>query len=86
MSCNYPAGMSRADLIHVGAIYDPDEPPTWFEELINDEYATDLQDLWDEFTGYEAVIDGLYTMEEAASWFIEYHPEAINEDCRELAA
>lgn len=83
---NYPAGMSRADLIHVGAIDDPDEPPTWFEELINDEYATDLQDLWDEFTGYEEVIDGLYTMEEAASWFIEYHPEAINEDCRELAA
>lgn len=86
MSCNYPAGMSRTDLIHVGAIYDPDEPPTWFEELINDEYATDLQDLWDEFTGYEEVNDGPYTMEEAASWFIEYHPEAINEDCRELAA
>lgn len=86
MSCNYPAGMSRADLIHVGAIDDPDEPPTWFEELISDEYTTDLQDLWDEFTGYEEVIDGRYTMEEAASWFIEYHPEAINEDCRELAA
>ena len=83
---NYPADMSREDLIHVGAIYDPDEPPAWFEELINDEYATDLQDLWDEFTGYEEVIDGLYTMEEAASWFIEYHPETINEDCRELAA
>lgn len=82
---NYPTGMSRADLIHVGAIT-IDEAPAWFEELINDEYATDLQDLWDEFTGYEEVIDDLYTMEEAASWFIEYHPEAINEDCRELAA
>lgn len=83
---DYPSGMSRADLIHVGAIDDPDEPHTWFEELINDEYATDLQDLWDEFTGYEEVIDGPYTIEEAAGWFIEYHPEAINEDCRELAA
>ena len=85
MSCNYPAGMSCADLIHVGAIDDPDEPPTWFEELISDEYATDLQDLWDEFTGYEEVIDGPYTVEEAASWFNEYHPEAMNEDCREAA-
>lgn len=85
MSCNYPTGMSRADLIHVGAIA-INEAPAWFEELISDEYATDLQDLWDEFTGYEEVIDGPYTIEEAASWFIEYHPEAINEDCRELAA
>ena len=84
MSCNYPDGMSRADLIHVGAIA-IDEAPAWFEELISDEYATDLQDLWDEFTGYEEVIDGPYNMEEAASWFIEYHPEAINEDCREAA-
>lgn len=82
---NYPEGMSRADLIHVGEIL-IDEPPAWFEELISDEYATDLQDLWDEFTGYEEVIDGPYSMEEAASWFIEYHPEAMNEDCRELAA
>lgn len=85
MSCNYPAGMSREDLIHVGEIA-IDEAPAWFEELISDEYATDLQDLWDEFTGYEEVIDGPYNMEEAASWFIEYHPEAMNEDCRELAA
>lgn len=85
MSCNYPAGMSRADLIHVGAIA-IDEAPAWFEELISDEYATDLQDLWDEFTGYEEVIDGPYTVEEAASWFNEYHPEAMNEDCREVAA
>ena len=85
MSCNYPDGMSRADLIHVGAIA-IDEAPAWFEELISDEYATDLQDLWDEFTGYEEVIDGPYTVEEAASWFNEYHPEAMNEDCREVAA
>lgn len=82
---NYPSGMSRQDLRHVGAIYDPDEPPTWFEELISDEYATDLQDLWDEFTGYEEVIDGPYTIEEAASWFNNYHPEAMNEDSREAA-
>lgn len=82
---NYPEGMSREDLIHVGEIL-IDEPPAWFEELINDEYATDLQDLWDEFTGYEEVIDAPYTIEEATSWFIEYHPEAMNEDCRELAA
>lgn len=85
MSCNYPTGMSRADLIHVGEIA-INEAPAWFEELINDEYATDLQDLWDEFTGYEEVIDGPYTIEEAASWFNNYHPEAMNEDCRELAA
>lgn len=78
---NYP-GISSVDLIHVGAIDDPGEPPTWFDELVNDEYATDLQDLWDEFTGYEGVIGGPYNMEEAASWFIEYHPEAMNEDCR----
>ena len=78
---NYP-GISSVDLIHVGAIDDPGEPPTWFDELVNDEYATDLQDLWDEFTGYEEVIGGPYNMEEAASLFIEYHPEAMNEDCR----
>ena len=78
---NYP-GISSVDLIHVGAIDDPGEPPTWFDELVNDEYATDLQDLWDEFTGYEEVIGGPYNTEEAASWFIEYHPEAMNEDCR----
>ena len=77
--------MSRADLIHVGAIA-INEAPAWFEELISDEYVTDLQDLWDEFVGYEEVMAGPYTIEEAASWFIEYHPEAINEDCRELAA
>lgn len=82
---NYPEGMSREDLIHVGEIA-IDEAPAWFEELISDEYATDLQDLWDEFVGYEEVMAGPYTIEEAASWFIEYHPEAINEDCRELAA
>ena len=27
---NYPEGMSRADLIHVGEIL-IDEPPAWFE-------------------------------------------------------
>ena len=35
---NYPAGMSRDDLIHVGAIDDPDEPPEWFDELVNDDW------------------------------------------------
>lgn len=82
---NYPEGMSILDLLFVGESSSIGVP-AWFEELINDEYATDLQDLWDEFTGYEEVIDGPCNMEEAASWFIEYHPEAMNEDCRELAA
>lgn len=82
---NYPEGMSLLDLLFVGESSSMG-PPAWFEELINDEYATDLQDLWDEFTGYEEATDGPYTVEEAACWFNEYHPEAMNEDCRELAA
>ena len=81
---NYPEGMSILDLLFVGESSSIGVP-AWFEELINDEYATDLQDLWDEFTGYEEVIDGPYTIEEAASWFNNYHPEAMNEDSREAA-
>ncbi len=84
MSWNYPEGMSLLDLLFVGESSSMG-PPAWFEELISDEYVTDLQDLWDEFVGYEEVMAGPYTIEEAASWFIEYHPEAINEDCREAA-
>lgn len=83
---NYPEGMSILDLLFVGESSSM-RAPTWFEELINDEYVTDLQDLWDEYIGYEAVIDGYYiNAETAAAWFNEYHPEAMNEDCRELAA
>ena len=83
---NYPEGMSILDLLFVGESSSIGVP-AWFEELINDEYATDLQDLWDEYIGYEEVIDGYYiNAETAAAWLNEYHPEAMNEDCRELAA
>lgn len=86
MSWNYPAGMSRADLIHVGAIYDPDEPPTWFEELVNDDWINDTDFLWNEYRSYIEAIDHYISVESAVEWLNEYHPEAMNEDCREVAA
>lgn len=80
MSCNYPAGMSRADLIHVGAIYDPDEPPTWFEELVNDDWMNDTDFLWNEYRGYIEAIDHYIDARSAAEWLKEYYPKAINEE------
>ena len=80
MSCNYPAGMSRADLIHVGAIYDPDEPPTWFEELVNDDWMNDADFLWNEYRDYIAAIDHYIDARSAAEWLNEYYPKAINEE------
>ena len=85
MSCNYPAGMSRADLIHVGAIYDPDEPPTWFEELVNDDWINDTDFLWNEYRDYIAAIDHYISVESAVEWLNEYYPTAINEDSRTAA-
>ncbi len=85
MSCNYPAGMSRADLIHDGAIYDPDEPPTWFEELVNDDWMNDTDFLWNEYRGYIEAIDHYISVESAVEWLNEYYPTAINEDCRTAA-
>ena len=82
---NYPAGMSRADLIHVGAIYDPDEPPTWFEELVNDDWINDTDFLWNEYRDYIAAIDHYISVESAIEWLNEYYPNAINEDSREAA-
>ena len=83
---NYPEGMSILDLLFVGESSSMGVPE-WFEELISDEYAADLQDLWDEYIGYEEIIDGYYINAETASaWLNEYHPEAMNEDCRELVA
>ena len=81
----YPAGMSRADLIHVGAIYDPDEPPTWFEELVNDDWMNDTDFLWNEYRGYIAAIDHYISVESAIEWLNEYYPTAINEDSRTAA-
>ena len=85
MSCNYPAGMSRADLIHVGAIDDPDEPPTWFEELVNDDWINDTDFLWNEYREYIEAIDHYISAESAAEWLNEYYPSAINEDSRTAA-
>lgn len=82
---NYPAGMSRADLIHVGAIYDPDEPPTWFEELVNDDWMNDTDFLWNEYRGYIGAIDHYISVESAVEWLNEYYPNAINEDSRTAA-
>ncbi len=82
---NYPAGMSRADLIHVGAIYDPDEPPTWFEELVNDDWMNDTDFLWNEYRDYIEAIDHYISVESAAAWLNEYYPTAINEDSRVAA-
>ena len=82
---NYPAGMSRADLIHVGAIYDPDEPPTWFEELVNDDWMNDTDFLWNEYRDYIAAIDHYISVESAIEWLNEYYPKAINEDSRTAA-
>ena len=82
---NYPAGMSRADLIHVGAIYDPDEPPTWFEELVNDDWMNDTDFLWNEYRDYIAAIDHYISVESAIEWLNEYYPTAINEDSRTAA-
>ena len=77
---NYPTGMSRADLIHVGAIYDPDEAPTWFEELVNDDWMNDTDFLWNEYRDYIAAIDHYIDARSAAEWLTEYHPKAINEE------
>ena len=77
---NYPAGMSRADLIHVGAIDDPDEAPTWFEELVNDDWINDTDFLWNEYWDYIDATDGYISAESAAEWLNEYHPTAINEE------
>lgn len=85
MSCNYPAGMSRSDLIHVGAIDDPDEPPTWFEELVNDDWMNDTDFLWNEYRGYIGAIDHYISVESAVEWLNEYYPNAINEDSRTAA-
>lgn len=82
---NYPTGMSRADLIHVGAIYDPDEAPTWFEELINDDWMNDTDFLWNEYRGYIEAIDHHIDARSAAEWLNEYYPTAINEDSRTAA-
>ena len=82
---NYPAGMSRADLIHVGAIYDPDEPPTWFEELVNDDWMNDTDFLWNEYRGCIEAIDHYIDARSAVEWLNEYYPTAINEDSRVAA-
>lgn len=82
---NYPAGMSREDLIHVGAIYDPDEPPTWFEELVNDDWMNDTDCLWNEYRDYIEAIDRYIDAQSAAEWLNEYYPTAMNEDSRVAA-
>ena len=82
---NYPTGMSREDLIHVGEIL-IDEPPAWFEELVNDDWMNDTDFLWNEYRDYIAAIDHYISVESAIEWLNEYYPTAINEDCRELAA
>lgn len=77
---NYPEGMSRADLIHVGAIYDPNEPPTWFEELVNDAWMNDTDFLWNEYRDYIEAIDHCISVESAVEWLNEYYPKAINKE------
>lgn len=71
--------MSREDLIHVGAIEDPDEPPTWFEELVNDEWFNDTDFLWNEYRDYAAAVDDYIDVKGAAEWLKEYYPTATNE-------
>lgn len=76
---NYPAGMSREDLIHVGAIEAPDQAPTWFEELVNDDWMNDTDFLWNEYRDYVEAVDGYIEAENATEWLREYYPTAVNE-------
>lgn len=78
MSWNYPEGMSRADLIHVGEIEDPDDPPEWFDELINDEWAGDVEFLWKEFRKHASAVGNYINVESAANWLSEYYSSAFN--------
>lgn len=45
---NYPTGMSRQDLRHVGEV---DNPAPWFEYAIEERFpeAVNIDDLWEDF-------------------------------------
>jgi hypothetical protein len=69
---NYPMGMSRADLIHVGEIEDPDVAPDWFGEQLKEEFVDRADDLWQEFNE----CDWSYP-EDAKYWLEANYPELI---------
>lgn len=69
---NYPMSMSRADLIHVGEIEDPDCAPDWFGELINERYWDDVDELWQEFNATDWFCES-----QAQVWLEANYPDAV---------
>lgn len=72
---NYPMGMSHEDLIYVGEIDDPNAPKSWFEDVVNDDGADDIRDLWKEFC--EACDEDRYWFdgEGAEEFILDRYPE-----------
>ena len=74
---NYPEGMSRQDLRHVGEV---DNPAPWFEYAIEERFsAINIDDLWDDYRKWRKTAEPFDGFNEWAAQLDENKIERLND-------